>query len=111
MKDITLFGHFEALDMRVGRIVNVEDANTKKPTYRITVDFGPEIGIKISCGAYRNYPKDALMGKQIIAVVNFGVKQMGSEKSEVLILGVQNEQGETIYLMPQTDVPLGAYVF
>ena len=111
MKDITLFGHFEALDMRVGRIVNVEDANTKKPTYRITVDFGSEIGTKVSCGAYRNYSKEVLMGKQIIAVVNFGVKQMGPEKSEILILGVPNEQGETIYLAPQAEVPLGVHVF
>ncbi len=111
MKDIASFEHFDALDIRVGRVVNVEDAQTKKPTYRITVDFGSEIGTKVSCGAYRNYPKEDLMGKQVIAVVNFGVKQMGPEKSEVLILGVQNEQGETIYLTPKTEVPLGAHIF
>ena len=111
MKDVTSFEHFGALDLRVGIIVSVEDANTKKPTYRITVDFGSEVGTKVSCGAYRNYSKEALLGKQIIAVVNFGVKQMGPEKSEILILGVPNEQGETIYLMPQTDVPLGVHVF
>lgn len=111
MKDITSFEHFDALDIRVGKIVNVEDANTKKPTYRITVDFGSEVGTKVSCGAYRSYAKEALIGKQVIAVVNFGVKQMGPEKSEVLILGVPNEQGETIYLTPQTEVPLGVHVF
>lgn len=111
MKDITSFEHFDALDIRVGKIVNVEDAQTKKPTYRITVDFGSEIGTKVSCGAYRNYPRKELIGRQVIAVINFGVKQMGPEKSEVLMLGVQNEQGETIYLMPQTDVPLGVHVF
>lgn len=111
MKDTTSFEHFDALDIRVGRIVKVEDAETKKPTYRITVDFGSEVGTKISCGAYRNYPKEELLGKQVIAVVNFGVKQMGPEKSEVLILGVPNEQGETIYLTPQADVPLGVHVF
>ena len=111
MKDIASFEHFDALDIRVGKVVSVEDAQTKKPTYRITVDFGSEIGTKVSCGAYRNYPKEDLIGKQVIAVVNFGVKQMGPEKSEVLILGVQNEQGETIYLTPQTEVPLGAHIF
>ena len=111
MKEITSFEHFEALDIRVGRIMKVEDAETKKPTYRITVDFGSEVGTKVSCGAYRNYPKEELVGKQVVAVVNFDVKQMGPEKSEVLILGVQNEKGETIYLMPQTEVPLGVHVF
>lgn len=111
MKDITSFEHFEALDIRVGKIMKVEDAATKKPTYRITVDFGPEVGIKVSCGAYRNYSKDELVGKQVLAVVNLGVKQMGPEKSEVLILGVPNEQGETVYLTPQGEAPLGARVF
>ena len=111
MKEITSFEHFDALDIRVGKIIKVEDATTKKPTYRITVDFGSEVGMKVSCGAYRSYPKEELIGKQVIAVVNFGVKQMGPEKSEVLILGVPNEQGETIYLTPQTEVPLGVHVF
>ena len=111
MKDITSFEHFEALDIRVGKIVNVEDAQTKKSTYRLTIDFGPSIGTKVSCGAYRNYPKDALIGKQIVAILNFGVKQMGPEKSEVLVLGVKNEAGETIYLMPQAEVPLASEVF
>ena len=111
MKDITSFEHFDALDIRVGKIVNVEDAQTKNPTYRITVDFGSEIGTKVSCGAYRNYQKDELIGKQVIAVINLGVKQMGFEKSEILILGVPNEQGETVYLTSQAGVTLGAKVF
>lgn len=111
MKDITSFEHFEALDIRVGKIVNVEDAQTKKPTYRLTIDFGPEIGTKVSCGAYRNYPKEELVGKQIVAILNFGVKQMGPEKSEVLVLGVKNAAGETIYLTPQSEVPLASDIF
>lgn len=111
MKDIASFEYFEALDIRVGRIVNVEDAQTKKPTYRITVDFGSEVGTKVSCGAYRNYSKEELIGKQVVAVLNLGTKQMGPEKSEVLILGVPNEKGETIYLTPQAEVSLGVQVF
>lgn len=111
MKEITSFENFDALDIRVGKIVKVEDAMTKKPTYRLTVDFGPEVGLKVSCGAYCNYSKEELVGKQIIAVLNFGVKQMGPEKSEVLVLGVKNEKGETVYLTPQTEVPLSAEVF
>ncbi len=108
---MTEFKNFEALDIRVGKIVNVEDARTKKPTYRITVDFGLEIGTKISCGAYRNYSKESLIGKLVVAVVNFGTKQMGPEKSEVLILGIPNEKGETIYLTSESDVSLGVEVF
>src|SRR3989344_6020376 len=111
MKDIASFEHFDALDIRVGKIIKVEDAETKKPTYRIAVDFGSDIGTKVSCGAYRNYSKEDLLGKQVIAVVNLGIKQMGPEKSEVLILGVPNEKGETIYLTPESDVSLGVQVF
>ena len=105
------YSAFESLDIRVGRIVKVEDAETRKPTYRLTVDFGPDIGMKVSCGAYRNYPKEALVGRQVIGIVNFAPKKMGPERSEVLILGVPNENHETIYLMPQSEVPLGVAVF
>lgn len=105
------YSSFEALDMRVGKITNVEDSLSKKPTYRLTVDFGPEIGTKISCGAYRNYPKEELVGKQVVGVVNFAAKKMGPEVSEVLILGAANEKGETIYLKPQAEVVLGERVF
>lgn len=105
------FSHFEALDIRVGRVVKVEDAETKRPTYRMTIDFGPDIGTKISCGAYRNYPKDALLGQQVVAVVNFAPRKMGPEVSEVLVLGVPNENGETIYVTPQQPVALGVALF
>ena len=111
MKPITDFSSFAALDIRVGRITNVEGAKTKKPTYRLTVDFGSEVGVKKSCGAYRNYPKEFLLGKQVIGIINFGPKKMGPEISEVLILGVPNPKGETIFLTPQQDVGLGVEVF
>jgi tRNA-binding protein len=110
-KPTSNFSNFSALDIRVGKIINVEDAETKKPTYRLTVDFGPEIGIKKSCGAYRNYSKEFLMGKQVIGVLNFEAKKMGPEISEVLILGVPNSKGETIFLKPEQDVDLGVEVF
>jgi tRNA-binding protein len=105
------FAHFDALDIRTGRIVRVEEAQTRKPTYKLTIDFGPEIGTKVSCGAYRNYAKEALLGKIVICVLNFGVKKMGPEISEVLVLGVANEAGETIYLTTEQSVPPGAVVF
>jgi tRNA-binding protein len=105
------FGNFEALDIRAGRIARVDDAHTRKPTYKLTIDFGPEIGTKVSCGAYRNYPKEALIGKTVVCVVNFGVKKMGPEISEVLVLGIANAAGETVYLTTEQSVPLGGPVF
>jgi tRNA-binding protein len=111
IKSIADFSHFDALDIRVGRIVKVEDAATKKPTYRMTIDFGPEIGTRISCGVYRNYPKEALLGQQVLCVVNFAPRKMGPEVSEVLMLGVPNAAGETIYAMPQQPVEPGVALF
>jgi tRNA-binding protein len=102
---------FEELEIRVGRITEVSIANTRKPTYRLAIDFGPVIGHKVSCGAYRNYPAEALVGRLVVAVMNLGVKKMGPEISEVLTLGVTNTLGETIYLTPESDVPLGTQVF
>ncbi len=111
MKQTANYSSFEELDVRVGRVVTVEDSRARKPTYRLTVDFGPEIGVKRSVGAYRNYRPDQLVGRLVVGIVNFGVKQMGPELSEVLILGVENDRGETIYLTPESDAPLGTRVF
>lgn len=105
------FDDFEKVDMRVGRIVKVEPSLAKKPTYRFTIDFGPEIGEKKSCAALTNYREEELLGQQIIAVVNFPPKKMGPEKSEVLILGVPDADGTVIRLRPERDVPLGVRVF
>jgi tRNA-binding protein len=111
MKQIADYEHFEALDIRVGRILEVEDAQTRKPTYRLTIDFGPEVGIKRSCGAYRYYSPDQLVGQQILGVINFGPKQMGPEISEVLVLGVEDSDGHVIFLRPDSEVPLGQHVY
>ena len=110
-KSDTDFSHFAALDMRVGRIVAVDESKAKKPTYKITVDFGADIGKKTTIGAFKNYPKDELVGKLVIGLVNVGKKKMGEETSEFLLLGVPNEKHETIYIMPQSDAPLGGAVF
>ncbi|WP_255991098.1 hypothetical protein [Chitinolyticbacter albus] len=111
MKPIAEFDNFANLDIRIGRIVAVEDAATKKPTYRLRIDFGDEVGIKVSCGAFRNYSREELIGKQIVGVVNFGAKKMGPEVSEALVLGVPGAQGETILLTPNSAVSLGVTVF
>jgi tRNA-binding protein len=111
MKAIALAGSFDDLDIRVGRVLAVEEARTRKPTYRLTVDFGPEVGAKVSCGAYRNYSPEDLIGRLVVAIVNLGPKQMGPEVSEVLVLGVTNDRGETIFLTTESEVPLGVHVY
>jgi tRNA-binding protein len=110
-KPVTDFRNFDGLDIRAGRIVKVENAETRKPTYRLTVDLGPEIGTKVSCGAYTNYEKQALVGKTVVCITNFGPKKVGPETSEVLVLGIANRAGQTIYLTTESQVPLGGTVF
>ncbi len=105
------FEDFALVDMRIGRIVAVEDSLAKKPTYRFTLDFGPEIGEKKSCAALTNYTREELLGQLVVAVVNFPPKKMGPEVSEVLILGVPGRQGGVIRLQPERDVELGSRVF
>ncbi len=111
LKKTADFAAFEALDIRVGRITKVEEARTRKPTWRMTIDFGPEVGTKVSCGALRNYAPDFLVGQPVIAIVNFPPRKMGPEVSDVLVLGVPGASGETILLTPQQPVGLGVSVF
>jgi tRNA-binding protein len=110
VKETALSGAFEELDIRIGCVTAVAEARTRKPTYRLTIDFGSELGIKVSCGAYRNYSPDDLLGRLVVAVVNLGTKQMGPEMSEVLVLGVTNPGGGTTYLTVASEVPVGAQV-
>lgn len=105
------FDDFALVDMRIGTIVKVEDSLAKKPTYRFTLDFGPEIGIKKSCAALTNYTKEELVGGQVVAVVNFPPKKMGPETSEVLILGVPDGDNTVIRLQPERTVKPGVRVF
>ena len=110
MKAITDFAHFDALDIRVGTIVNVEESKTKKPTWRMTIDFGAEIGRKVSCGAYKNYAAERLLQQQVVCV-NFGIRKMGPENSEVLVLGVADTDGQTVPLTTGKRVADGETVF
>lgn len=104
---------FQKLDIRVGRVVKVEDyPEARKPSYKLEIDFGAEIGVKKSIGQFpANYSKEDLLGKQVIAVVNFPPRQIGQSVSEVLTLGVPNENGEAILLSPDKEVPLGGKLF
>ena len=106
------YGDFEKVDIRVGRIVKVEDfPQARKPAYKLTIDFGPELGIKKSSAQVTNYTKEELLGKQVMGVVNFPPRQIGPFFSEVLTLGVPDGEGNVILLSPTREVPLGGKMF
>ena len=104
---------FEKVDIRVGKIIKVEDfPEARKPAYKIQIDFGPEIGIKKSSAQItRHYTKDELMGKLVLGVVNFPVKQIGPFLSESLTLGVPDEHGDVVLISPTKEVPIGGRMF
>jgi len=105
------YDHFAAVDMRVGRIVAVEDfPEARKPAWKLTIDFGEELGTKRSSAQITNYTREELEGRRIVGVVNFPPRQIGPVRSEVLVLGASDEEGRVILLAPDTDVPLGARI-
>jgi tRNA-binding protein len=105
------FDQFLAVDMRVGRIVAVEDfPEARKPAWKLTIDFGAELGTKRSSAQITNYTREELQGRLVVAVVNFPPRQIGPVRSEVLTLGAADEQGRVILLSPDSDVPLGARI-
>ncbi|MCW1295735.1 MAG: tRNA-binding protein [Candidatus Parvarchaeota archaeon] len=101
------FQDFKKVDIRTGKIISAEDfPNAKKPAYKLKIDFG-EIGIKKSSAQITKlYRKEDLVGKNIIAVVNFRPKQIADFISEVLVLGVETENG-VVLLSPDKEVPIG----
>lgn len=107
------YDDFEKVDIRVGRIVEVADfPQARKPAYKLTIDFGPEIGIKRSSAQITKcYTKDELVGKLIMGVVNFPPKQIGPFRSEVLTLGVADANGDVVLLSPTNEVPVGGKMF
>ena len=106
------FEHFAAVDMRVGRVVEVEDfPEARKPAWKLHLDFGPELGERRSSAQITNYTREELEGSLVVAVVNFPPRQIGPVRSEVLVLGVPDEEGRVILLRPDRDVPLGARMF
>ena len=105
------FDQFLAVDMRVGRILAVDDfPEARKPAWKLTIDFGPEVGIKRSSAQITSYAREQLEGRLVVAVVNFPPRQIGPFMSEVLCLGASDDQGRIILLRPDTDVPLGARI-
>jgi len=105
------FEDFLAVEMRVGRIVAVDPfPEARKPAWRLTIDFGPELGTKRSSAQVTNYAAEALAGRLVVAVVNFAPRQIGPSMSEVLCLGASDAEGNVILLAPDADVPLGSRV-
>jgi tRNA-binding protein len=104
---------FDRVDIRVGRIVSVDDfPAARKPAYRLAIDFGTEIGVKKSSAQLtKYYSKEQLLNRLVVAVVNFPPKQIGRFMSEVLTLGVPDDEGAVILLVPERDVPIGGRMF
>lgn len=109
MPEIT-WQHFEAVEMRAGTIVAVEDfPEARKPAYKITVDFGPDIGIRrTSAQVTAVYAKPDLVGRQVMGVLNFPPKQIGPMRSEFLLAGFYREDGAVILAIPERPVQNGA---
>jgi tRNA-binding protein len=107
------FEDFRKLDIRVGRITDVLDfPEARKPSLRLTIDFGGEIGIRRSCAQLTsNYDKKSLTGKLVLCVVNFPPRQIGPAISEVLTLGVPDDKGNCVLIIPDKDVPPGGRLY
>lgn len=103
------WGDFEKIAIRIGTIVAVADfPEAKKPAYQLTIDFGPELGIrKSSAQITKRYQKQDLLNRQIVAVVNFPKKQIGKFMSECLILGAVGEEGDVVLVQPDVTVKNG----
>ncbi len=110
---VTTLGDFERIDIRVGNILAASPfPEGKHSTHILLIDFGPELGAKKSLAKLApNYAMGELVGRQVLCVVNFPPRQIGKHLSEVLTLGVPDEQGSVVLLRPDHDVPLGGRVF
>lgn len=107
------YADFERVDIRVGRITRAEPfPEARKPAYKLWVDFGPEIGEKRSSAQItKHYTIDELIGRQVLGVVNFPPRQIGPVLSEVLVLGLPDEEGAVVLIGPGHDVPPGGKLF
>ena len=107
------YADFEQVDIRVGRITRAElFPEARKPAYKLWVDFGAEIGEKRSSAQITvHYSLEELVGRQVLAVVNFPPRQIGKVLSEVLVLGLPDADGQVVLIGPGQDVPLGGKLF
>ncbi len=115
IKPMTTFSEsFDKLDIRLGVIIAAElETSTQKNTYKMTIDFG-KFGTRTSYGRFTQHPLAEVIGRRVMAVLNFGPRQMGPVTSEVLVLGVQYpkaESGEATFISPAVDAKLGSKLF
>jgi len=104
---------FQKLDIRVGKILEIEDfPEAKKPTYKLKIDFGYEVGIKkSSVQIVKNYNKEKLKNKLVLGVINLQPRQIGNFISEVLTLGVPDEENKCLLVQPELNAHLGAKLY
>ena len=106
------YDDFERVDIRVGVITEVEDfPRARNPSYKLTVDFGDEIGVKRSSAQVTTYTRDELVGMQVMAVVNFEPRNIAGFMSEVLVLGAPDADGQVVLLSPTREAVLGARMY
>jgi tRNA-binding protein len=107
------FDDFLEVDIRVGTILEVDDfPEARKPAYRLRIDFGPELGVKRSSAQLPAlYAEEALVGRQVAAVVNFAPKQIGRFMSEVLVLGFPDADGRVVLIQPERPIPNGGRLY
>lgn len=110
---MTDYETFQELDIRVGKIIAADDfPEARKPAYKLTIDFGDEIGVKRSSAQLtKHYKKDELVGSLILGVVNFPARQIGPFMSEALTLGTPDEEGECLLVRPSEDAVIGGRLY
>ena len=113
MSETVTVEDFERLDIRVGRVVEVAPfPEGRYSTHVLHIDFGPELGVKKSLAKLApNYAGDEVVGRLVLAVVNFPPRQIGKHQSEVLTLGVPDERGNVVLIRPDADVPIGGKLY
>jgi tRNA-binding protein len=105
------FDDFVKLDMRVGRVLDVEDfPEARVPAWKLTIDFGPEVGQKRSSAQITHYTREELAGRLVVGVVNFPPKRIAGFASEVLVLGALDDEKGVVLLRPDEDAELGSRI-